>query len=319
MAELTMLCEADEIAYRCAFACQKQAYIYKGKQGVIDLEATFTKTDIINDLKNNDKEILGIDYELEPYKLIDTEDKAIETLEKYVEFLYQVTVPLDEGTHTIKDLKFYLSPSDHSNFRYKLANTAGSKGEGYKAGRGEKPHYLELIRELLVSEYQAVEIKGYEADDALGIYSNGNDYCIMCHQDKDIDMIPGWHYNHVTQEIYYVNNQLGTLELQEKVNKSGKSYKLVGRGLVQFYAQLLQGDSVDNIPGIKGLGAKGIYSKLKHLNSEAELFETVREEYIKFYTLEHADRILNECADLLWICRVEGEIGSIYLKSKGFY
>ncbi len=296
-------CEGDEIAYRCSFACQKQGYKLTTRGRVVDLKNRYTKTQIKAQLGSKGK-ILDRHYTLEAYPILEPEHIVIHTLDAMVSKLFDIT---DDRIDCIHDVNLWLSPSDHSNFRYSVATTPGSNGPGYKAGRAAKPYYLSFIRERLIKEWGAKEIKGYEADDALGIYQTKD--TIASHIDKDINMIPGLHYNHVTQEVYEVPEGLGTLEYTEG--------KLKGRGLMFFYAQMLTGDATDNIPGIKGIGAKGAYERLIDCKEEKECFDMVAGCYLKQYTEAQYKDILAEVADLLWIVQNEGETGRCYLQNKG--
>ncbi len=318
--------EADELAYRCAFACQKQAYIVTTAKGSHDFKAKFTKTEIIAHFKKKDKH-LDVDYKLEGYSLIEPEHIVKYTLDRMIDRLWQVEHPSWErcvqtipggGLSCITEIELWLSPSDHSNFRYKLTEIMGPHGLGYKAGRGAKPHYLKFIRELLIEKYGAKEAFGYEADDALGLAASEN--VILSHIDKDMNMIEGWHYNHVTQEVYYVEEGLGSIDYIDG--------KVVGRGILFFYLQLLTGDAIDNIPGCKN-PAKGHHTKppnisgkegvtlLQNVEDEADAFNVVGVMFQHTYEDNWLSALM-ECADLLWICRQEGVTGRQYLKNKGF-
>jgi hypothetical protein len=205
-----------------------------------------------------------------------------------------------------KEVKFYLSTTERTNFRYNTAKTPGPNGLGYKAGRGDKPYHYYTVRNFFIKYYGAEEIKGYEADDALGM-SNAD---ILSHIDKDINMLPRAHYNYVNDEIYEVPEGLGTLEL----SKDRK--KLIGKGLYQFYAQLLTGDRTDNIPGIKGCGPVKVHQALQGLD-EQQCVQAVKQLYLFQYGAIKWVGILLEIADLIWICRDTEMKGSDYLISKG--
>lgn len=292
--------EADEIAYRCAFACQSQGYIWHGKTKTVDLNNKFTKTEVVKFFKEKKGKTIDVDYTLESYPIIEQEHIVNFTLDRMVEKLYDLQTA-EFGR--ITGVNLWLSPSDHSNFRYGVANIIGSKGVGYKAGRPAKPHWLSHIRDRLINKWGAKEIHGYEADDALGMYSK-LEGTVVSHIDKDINMIPGWHYNHVTEDVYYVNNDLGGLTYVDG--------KLIGRGLIFFYAQLLTGDSTDNIPGIKKIGAKRAYDLLHSCLDEEEAYNIVFKLYVQQYK-DMARDALCEIADLLWIVRADRLTGRQYL------
>ena len=123
-----------------------------------------------------------------------------------------------------QDIECYIGGSD--NFRYNIYPL-------YKANRTkEKPHYLEACREMLVTQYKATVVNGYETDDALGIAQtkyDGNSR--ICSLDKDLLQIPGMHFNWISG----IHRLVSPLD-----------------GLRSFYKQIILGDRTDNIPGFDG-------------------------------------------------------------------
>lgn len=320
---MILLCEGDEVAYRCAFACEGTRYIVHTSKDSRRLKAKKWTKEKIVEFFNSKGKTLDRDYTLEPYTLIEEEYIVNYTLDRMIERLSK----LKTDHFKITKIALWLSPSDHSNFRYNVATLIGPKGVGYKAGRPEKPYWLSHIKNRLKEIHGAKELQGYEADDALGMFANSN--TVLCHQDKDMNAIEGWHYNLVTGETYYINEGLGELILEEKINSKGKTeYKVRGRGLVWFYVQLLTGDSTDNIPGCKNpaklhyanppnISERVAYELLDYVVSEEEAFNVVKDMYIANYGIGWQE-VLEEIADLVWICRKENETGRQYLKSKGF-
>lgn len=221
-----------------------------------------------------------------------------------VEKLYNLST---EEFGKITKVNLWLSPGDHSNFRYNVANIVGSKGVGYKAGRPPKPYWLAHIRQRLLDKWGAAEVFGFEADDALSMFANSD--TVLSHIDKDINMVPGWHYNHVTGEVYKIEDGLGKLVYEDNKLKKG--------GLIFFYAQLLMGDSTDNIPGINKVGPKKAYGLLKSCLDEEEAYNVVRQLYVQQYG-DRALEAIHEIADLIWMCRKEDETGRQYLINRGF-
>ncbi len=110
-------------------------------------------------------------------------------------------------------------------------------------------------------------------------------------------MIPGWHYNFVKDELYRAPLGVGELIMYEL--DSGRP-AIKGGGLMWFYAQMLLGDSADNIPGITGMGAKRTYALLHNLKTEKELYRAVK----KVYSDNKVEDRLEEIANLLWIQRI---------------
>ena len=294
---MLVLQEADEVIYRSAFAVERTHYKIRTNNGSVrDFGCQYTKTQIVKMLSSIGK-TLDVDYTLIMTKVAEDVSHAIQIAKNQIKKIA-----------LLGDYQLYISPSDKSNFRFKVAKTPGPRGVGYKAGRPDKPIHYQAVRDYLVTHHGAVEAFGYEADDMLGIYQN--DPITACsHIDKDINMIPGKHYNWVTGEKYIVPHNLGTLEYVGK--------KLIGRGIIFLYCQMLTGDATDNIPGIKGVGIKRAYDLLKDCKTEKEAFDIIKQQYYNQYQ-ELAINVLPEIADLLYIVRADRLTGSQYIESKGF-
>jgi hypothetical protein len=133
---------------------------------------------------------------------------------------------------------------------------------------------------------------------------------IICSRDKDVRQCPGWHYSWECGKQASIGpifvEPLGTLDL-----KSPK--KLFGTGDKFFYAQMIMGDSVDNVGGLKGRGAAFAYTRLKDCESSRECYESVAELYVNFYQDNWQD-VFREQADLMWMIREKDDNG--YVKWK---
>lgn len=161
-----------------------------------------------------------------------------------------------------------------TNFRNEIAVTAPYKGNRKSA----KPKHYQLLRDYMESAWSFTMIEDQEADDAIGIAAyemQVGEYCI-CSIDKDLDMLRGDHYNFVKDERYFITEE---------------------EGIKNFYKQLLMGDRVDNIIGIKGIGTVKAERLLKECKNENEMYLTVLEAYDG-----NAERVL-ENGRLLWIRR----------------
>lgn len=167
-----------------------------------------------------------------------------------------------EATH----YKMFLSGKN--NFRKRINSE-------YKANRKDKPQpiYLQLCRDFLIREWNAEISEGCEADDLLGI--NQAEETIICTFDKDLDMIPGLHYNWKTRNIYSVS------EIE---------------GLKFFYKQLLIGDKADNIFGVDGIGPVKAAKLIDPLEHEEDMLKVVKELY-------KDDKRLCINMECLWIWR----------------
>ncbi len=148
-----------------------------------------------------------------------------------------------------KDYKAFLSASG-THYRHEIY-------PAYKANRkAEKPTHYYRLRDYLLETHGAELVLDQEADDALGI-AQTPETCIVT-IDKDLDQIPGWHYNFVKKDLYEITPDYG---------------------LRYFYEQLLMGDRIDNIPGIYGIGPVKARALLASATNEREMYEVVLREY----------------------------------------
>ena len=152
----------------------------------------------------------------------DEEKFAISRMGNFVDRLIRL-----EGIETYEG---YLTGKN--NYRSEIATEQTYKGNRKDA---RKPVHYDSLREYLVSKWGFTVIDGQEADDAMGIkaYDLPEDSSCIMTIDKDLDMIRGWHYNFVKEDLYYVTEK---------------------EAIKNFYIQILTGDRVDNIPGLKGVG-----------------------------------------------------------------
>ncbi len=172
----------------------------------------------------------------------------------------------------------------------------------YKANRTQpKPTHYEYLMNTLVDTWGAQVALGEEADDAMGIRQThirswylGNDDAkdsVICTIDKDLQQIPGRHYNWDKSTISVVSES---------------------EGLYRFYYQLLVGDSGDNITVSEGLSCKGIGAKkaammLEGCETEEEMYETCYNAYERQWGEGFEKRLLLT-GQLIKIRQSEGEI-----------
>lgn len=221
-----------------------------------------------------------------PYMFMEEaeEDVCLQTLDKKINEIIEKT----------KAETYQLYLTGKGNFRNKIATTAPYKGQRKK----EKPTHYQASRDYMVKCWDAVVIDGMEADDAIAIYATQNEDCVIASLDKDTFMVGGWKYKWSVGDrpnrMWYAT-ELGSLELNSK-------RKLVFDGLKGFYAQMILGDKVDEIQGLKGKGDVFTYNNLKDLNSDEKLLSCVMELYEVQFPGKWKERFL-ENADLLWMVR----------------
>jgi hypothetical protein len=197
--------------------------------------------------------------------------------------------------HAVKatDMKIYLT--DGKTFRDKLAVTRPYKG----TRPSKKPWHFQNLTVVLVNCMGAEIVYDIEADDAMAIEQTRRDDTIIVSRDKDLRQVPGWYYS------WELGNQPSFGPA--RITKYGhlvydpEKRKLSGTGLSFFYAQMLMGDTTDNIPGLKGVGPKAAFDILDGV-PDAELLTAVTDAY----QAAHPDNwfaYMTEQGQLLWMTR----------------
>lgn len=200
--------------------------------------------------------------------------------------LATVKASINKVLDTLQPSGYRLFLSGKGNFREEIAVTQVYKGNRDPADR---PYYYQEIKDYLVNVWGAELVDGMEADDICGIeqWKCKDRSTIIVGQDKDLRMIPGWHYNPVKDEMKYIN--------LPDANE-------------WFFIQMLMGDRTDNIPGISGIGEKTAPKLLAPCNkSVVDMQQVVMREYRKAFG-DDADRRYKEISNLLWIRREEGQV-----------
>jgi 5'-3' exonuclease len=188
------------------------------------------------------------------------------------------------------------------NFRDEIAEKKEYKGNRKEA---KKPFHFNNLKAYAIATYDCRMQEGLEADDLLCIEQMSRiaeSDTIICSRDKDLRQCSGWHFTwecgkQASIPPYYVRG-LGELTLEKK----GKQNKLSGNGLMFFYAQVLMGDTVDNIPGLKGYGPVKVYELLRDAGTESELFSICKATYEENYE-ENALEELIEQARLVYMIK----------------
>lgn len=170
------------------------------------------------------------------------------------------------------------------NYRHSVATRASYKGN--RSGQ-LPPAHLKAIRSHLVAKWGAELSQGEEADDRLGIeatkYPGGS---VVCSIDKDLLQIPGRHYNFVSKEEVTISPKEAWLN---------------------FYGQVISGDSTDNVPGLTGYGPVKARKALEGCKNNRSCWLKVLELYKhEFGTLAEAYAL--ECAQLVYVRRSEGDM-----------
>lgn len=280
------LIDGDELVYKAGFASQYTVYSVINKEDRTLVSTHAYKQDAIESIGNDSDDLFELDKEI----IARDESIAFFALNK---ILQQV---LDDIEFT--EYRIYLSGKN--NFREKVATLIPYKGNRINTSR---PIHYDFIKQTIIDKYGAKTVDGIEADDALSITQwdhikkpRGWD-TIICTQDKDLKMVPGWHYNPTSREIY----QMHSIDAR-----------------LWFYIQLMIGDATDNIPGIYRVGertARKLLDGMEHY-SDTLLFEFILNEYHKATknpkignkTIPKTKEDLIEVARLLWMLQEKDQV-----------
>lgn len=167
------------------------------------------------------------------------------------------------------------------NFRQELYN-------GYKASRKSKPLLYKAVRQHAEGLLTTIVVDGQEADDALSIaqYEDPEGH-IIATIDKDLLMVPGHHYNPNTEVTSFVTSEVG---------------------IKSFYKQILTGDSIDDIPGIKGIGPKKAEKILEDIDEEEAMWLAVVNKWCEYLQHDSVLETVINYARLLWMRQYDGQM-----------
>lgn len=269
--------DGDLIVYRAGFAAEKMHYYLVQKDEVYD-------DDVAKHFQyKKDMEAYVEELGLEEGTYTIEKGREVEPLKNA---LYNVRSLVDKTLEDLEankaDLRMYLSGP--TNFRNGVATIKVYKGN---RDPDHRPIHGPKIKEYIEDRYKAIYSVDEEADDLVG-YSHYAMYLedpfssVIVSVDKDLDMIPGLHYNFVKQESYYVTD-----EQADKI----------------FLRQLLTGDSTDNIPGVPGIGPA---KAAKAIASSDDPWDEIVALYVQGYGDEWYDALV-ENGRLLWIRREADE------------
>lgn len=198
-----------------------------------------------------------------------------------------------------EEVRLHLTPKgSNKGGRYDVALL-----KEYQANRKDKPKpkFLHMMREWMHKERGAILHMNCEADDGMSIaqyaaIAAGTPHLsVIASADKDLWMVPGLQLNWDTGELTNIEDNFGYIMLHESESKS-KTKKIKGRGWKFFWAQMLTGDTADNIQGIpkicdlqycptgkfKACGPVLAYEILAPITDNKTAFRVVRDLYKEY-------------------------------------
>lgn len=273
--------DGDIITYRAGFAAEKAKYVVSYYDDKYDEVVERT----LDSAKERDAYLESLEYEgtpiIERYRDAEPVENAIYNARSIIRTIVETS-----GAQW-SDTTVYLT--GEGNYRDSVATIKPYKGNRLET---EKPVHAAALRAFMMDNYPSRMSEGEEADDLLGIaqmeiFPHDEWGSCIATLDKDLDMIPGLHYNFVSGEMYFVDSETADW---------------------YFYRQLLTGDSTDNIPGIPGIGKAKAEKALTGCTNVEDMYELCRNMYIQSYGEEFAGAALLENARLLWIRRTPDEM-----------
>jgi hypothetical protein len=280
------LIDADAIIFRCGFAVEhkKHKFFIKGEEHLGPFQIYEYKKEIPKEFKDDPE----LSY---------AEESSVEPAQNALHLVKQEMEGIISGSGATS---FATYIKGKGNFREEISVTRKYKGNRDVTHR---PIHEEAIREYLKKHWNAEEVDGMEVDDKVAIeqskdYSQyeyekkcGDNYTecwastIIASIDKDLDQVPGWHYNFARGEKYWVTEE---------------------EAIRSFYMQLLVGDPSDNIQGVNDIGKVTAAKLYLHCVTEMDYYLVAKKAYIECYKEKGID-MLNEMANLLWIRREENQ------------
>lgn len=274
---ITVVIDSDPMVYAAGFAVQHTFYDVLTKNG--KLVKTFEGKKKLNAwLEENEKK--ASDFVIESKHETEPLQHATHILDTQLSSIMQYFQAEQSILYLTDDRRGF-------NFRDYLAMQRKYKDRP----ANNRPVYYKALREYLVSEYGAVVVTGFEADDAVAMQAYSSNYyedteVVIVSIDKDLRMVPGRHYNPDKKQLSDVSAR---------------------EGMHNFFMQLLTGDTTDTIPGVPRVGPKKAEKLYEDCCTEAEYFAVALDQYRKVYG-EACLSTIFEQGRLLYMLRYAGDV-----------
>lgn len=216
--------------------------------------------------------------------LIDADSLIYYEMDKatYEEAVYGLDKRMQDMLSRCNTSRFAGFLTDGRCFRYKVTGTYKNSRKGKP-----KPPIFYALKEHLRQNYGMMGISTLEADDLVSYYSYTSDFkTIVCSPDKDVlYQCVGMHYNYRTSEFLHTTPD---------------------DALKFLWKQVLMGDSVDNIPGLPGVGDKTSSNWLRNRTKDFEGFALKK--YVEKFGMVDGLFKFHETFRLVYLLRTEEDI-----------
>lgn len=275
------LVDGDLLVYRCGFAAERAEYrvVYRDREYDEEMAVWCENAKGAQAVAAKLEED-GYKPEIEQRRNVEPVENALHNVKSMIETAMEaLAVSPDE-------VEIHLSGP--GNYRDQVATI-----KPYKGNRDEshKPTHGDAIKQYMEKNWVTVWSEDEEADDTLGythyaLWQEDPFSSVLVTADKDLNMIPGLHYNFLKEEQFYVD--------EDEANAF-------------FWTQMLTGDSTDNIVGCPGIGPKRAAAALEGCRTPREMYDVVHALYVQHYGPQ-ANEVLTEMGQLLWIRRQPEEL-----------
>jgi hypothetical protein len=192
--------------------------------------------------------------------------------------------------------------------------------KGYQANRKDKakPEHLSTIRTFIGEELPSVVHLDQEADDGMAqanYNATDSNLRVIVSKDKDLRMAPGLHWDFDDECIVDVDDPFGSIW----VDRTKKSAKVLGWGTKFFWAQLLMGDTADNIAGLpldpdgKKVGPIAAHNYLEDCTSDWQCFLVMK------YLWSNSPHVWTDYRDgspSFWAKNMVGDMQLLWMRRK---
>ena len=287
-----VLVDGDPIVYRIGYASQSRVItnVIEYADGVVEQKRFASKTERNEYLRMHEgSQVVDEQEEVFPEPI----ENALGGAKRLLGEIADETG--SDALHVILSESF-----GKGNFRHAIARQAVYKGNR----KQPRPAHYQNIRDYLVNYHGAQVVETREADDELSIrarrYRDIDIPYVIASIDKDLDQIPGQHYDFAKKVAYTVSD-----EDARRV----------------FWTQALAGDATDNIPGAWKIGTDTAEKIIRELVDQGvtdrTIFTAIVEQYKKSakkkgakYQAEDALNVAIETAQLVYLQQKPCELWS---------
>jgi len=276
-----LIIDGDSLIHAAAWAAERTTWWASIGGQRVSPESITSNRDVKKWIKDNVPADKRDAVALQSDVTVDNEGVAIGTLNNAIKKIVSVS-----GAHT---WTIHLSDPS-SSWRREYTKEEGIRL--YKEDRDNRPkpvHGRACWFHAVEQHAAVINQDSEEADDECSrimyqAWKNGDENDVMVsHIDKDLDQIPGWHFNFNTHKAYHL-----TLD----------------QAIRNFYKQVLMGDSGDCVDGLKGIGPVKADKILSEYHGNKHWSQAVHEAYES----RGLDDQLIHTANLVWLDR-DGERG----------